>query len=184
VVFRQRFFTEALEFVFVLFVRNFILQSQLRLDVALPLRLEPQYEVLLGVLLHNEFVFVEFKLAMLGVMLVEFGLYLPLLVRVIDNRNLLRNRRPCWHSELKLSLDLLRLSLHLNLEEPDINSILRLENHVARIFCRFARSYIQDNLVLHSIIWNCYLVLGALYRRGCFGSRWRLCVVEQHDSID
>uniref|UniRef100_A0A7S3IHB3 Uncharacterized protein n=1 Tax=Strombidium inclinatum TaxID=197538 RepID=A0A7S3IHB3_9SPIT len=141
VVFGEGLFANTLQLILILFLGRLILQGEQALSLAYPLRSEGQLEVLSDSLLNEHLATVEREIASLA--LLERGDDLPLLTGVVHNGDLLRDMAPRRHSELELSLDLLRDGRQLVLVKTDVSSIEGLQDDIASVRSRLSRVAVQ-----------------------------------------
>lgn len=135
VVFSQRLFSNALQFIFVLLLRGLILESKKTRGLADPLRLKRQREVLCESFLDEHLTPAELEVVTSGssLALLESCDNFPFLTGVVHDRDLLADLASCWHTEFKLGLDLLRNCGQFILVQSDVSPVQGLEDHVASI---------------------------------------------------
>lgn len=135
VVFSEWLFTNSLQFIFVLLLGGLILESEQTCGLAHPLRPKSQREIVCESFLDEHLAPAELKVVTTGssLALLKSCDNFPFLTGVVHNRDLLGDRASCWHTEFKLSLDLLGNRGQFVLIESDIGPIQGLEDHVASI---------------------------------------------------
>ena len=84
--------------------------------------------------------------------LVQSGHDLPLLARVVLDRDVLGDDASRWDSELELGLDFLGNGRELVLVEPDVGPVERLEDHIASVGGRLGRVASQLEGVLVGVV--------------------------------
>lgn len=135
VVFSEWLFTDSLQFIFVLLLGGLILESEQTCGLAYPLRLELQLEMVCESFLDQHLAPAELEVVSTGS---SFALLkscdnFPFLTGAVHNRDLLGDRASCWHTEFKLSLNLLGNRGQFVLIQSDIGPVQGLEDHIASI---------------------------------------------------
>ena len=134
-IFSEWFFTDSFQLIFVLLLGGLILESEQTCGLAYPLRLELQLEMVRESFLDQHLAPAELKVVTTGS---SFALLkscdnFPFLTGAVHNRDLLGDRASCWHTEFKLSLNLLGNRGQFVLIKSDIGPVQGLEDHIASI---------------------------------------------------
>lgn len=145
VVFSEWLFTNSLQFIFVLLLGGLILESEQTCGLAYPLRPESQREIVSLCFLDQHLVPVELEVLTTGsFLLLKSCDNFPFLTGAVHNRDVLGDLASCWHTEFKLSLNLLGNRGQFVLIQSDIGPVQGLEDHIASIggwFCWVAGQF-------------------------------------------
>lgn len=125
VVFSEWLFSNSLQLIFVLFLGGLILESEQTCGLAYPLRPKSQLEILRGSFLDKHLAPAELEVVTTGpsLALLESCNNFPFLTGIVHNWDLLRDLASCWHTEFKLSLNLLGNRGQFVLIQSDIGPV-------------------------------------------------------------